>query len=149
MVVVCTTVFWVPAWCSTRRRRNSRCSGSERYVLFAEALRVLNVCHWLCQCSEFRPVRTLAEPNSVRKNSCSWVARSLVVCGTGFASVVIRGWEPDHWQSQCHAWLIAELRKSCRTLLALPVLGVSTCSDTGRTSGSQGLTLFQIAHARL
>jgi 2-methylcitrate dehydratase PrpD len=35
-------------------------------------------------------------------------SRSFVVCGTGFAGVLIRGGEPDHWRSQCHTWLIAE-----------------------------------------
>jgi hypothetical protein len=61
----------------------------------------------------------LALPNSIRQNICSRVARPFVVCGTGFASVVVRGKDPDHWQSQCHTWLIAELRLSCRTIMGM------------------------------
>ena len=43
-------------------------------------------------------------------------AQLFVECGTGFASVVNRGGEEDHWQSQCHTRSLAELRKTRRTL---------------------------------
>jgi hypothetical protein len=39
----------------------------------------------------------------------------------GFASVIIRGGEPDHWQSQCHTCLVAELRIICRTVLGFAI----------------------------